>query len=423
MIKPSEHSAQQQQELLRRWLAGKADGNQLQQSATDDPFLADALEGYKAFPQGKHLERTTQLQAKLRKRYQQPQRRALLVYLPRVAAAAILLIAVGLWWTNSGDKKVSDSIAQTEDPSVLQQEDSKNNSTEQIAQATEDTTAPISTPEKKEEALALRQTTPQPATQPSKSETKPEALADATLTEQAKLANREARSSSNRETTPQAYDTPAVSAPRPDFSPTQRPESMTARGGEVQRFITGVVQTANGEPVRGANVSVPNTNERTMTDMQGTFRIAVSPEATGLVINYTGLGSKEITLGNQDSIHVTLAKNKRLEDAIVSNFITKGKSSTLSPTIVTPKGGFDALDNYINKNMRYPELAKAARVEGSVKLVFTVLPDGSVTNIKVEESAGYGLDEEAIRLLKAGPKWQSNGQQITTSYSISFKLQ
>ncbi len=60
---------------------------------------------------------------------------------------------------------------------------------------------------------------------------------------------------------------------------------------------------------------------------------------------------------------------------------------------------------YINENLVYPSEAKDANIEGSVKLIFTVNVDSTVTDFIVLQGLGYGCDEEAIRLVKEGPKW------------------
>lgn len=60
---------------------------------------------------------------------------------------------------------------------------------------------------------------------------------------------------------------------------------------------------------------------------------------------------------------------------------------------------------YIDENLVYPSEAKAANIEGSVKLIFTVNIDSTVTDFIVLQGLGYGCDEEAIRLVEEGPKW------------------
>lgn len=62
-------------------------------------------------------------------------------------------------------------------------------------------------------------------------------------------------------------------------------------------------------------------------------------------------------------------------------------------------------EEYLRQNLRMPAQAIENKISGEVVLEFTVNPDGSLSNFKIIKSLGYGCDEEAIRLLKASPKW------------------
>lgn len=71
-----------------------------------------------------------------------------------------------------------------------------------------------------------------------------------------------------------------------------------------------------------------------------------------------------------------------------------------------PVGGTDAFFEWIQQNQKYPALARQRKIDGRVMMEFIVQKDGSLTDIKPIKKLGSGLDEEAIRLLKAAPKWQ-----------------
>src|SRR5581483_6251990 len=58
-------------------------------------------------------------------------------------------------------------------------------------------------------------------------------------------------------------------------------------------------------------------------------------------------------------------------------------------------GGEAALAKFLQKNLRYPGAAQEAGVGGKVWLSFIIEKDGNLSNITVERSAGYGMDEEA----------------------------
>ncbi|MDO7844928.1 energy transducer TonB [Hymenobacter sp. M29] len=71
-----------------------------------------------------------------------------------------------------------------------------------------------------------------------------------------------------------------------------------------------------------------------------------------------------------------------------------------------PVGGTQAFFDWIEKNQKYPLLAKQRKIQGKVMVEFMVQPDGSLTDVRVARKMGSGLDEEALRLIKAAPKWE-----------------
>ncbi|GAB2456090.1 hypothetical protein GCM10011375_04130 [Hymenobacter qilianensis] len=70
-----------------------------------------------------------------------------------------------------------------------------------------------------------------------------------------------------------------------------------------------------------------------------------------------------------------------------------------------PVGGTEAFFTWIQENQKYPTLARQRKVEGRVMMEFIVEKDGSLVEPKVIKRLGSGLDEEALRLIKAAPKW------------------
>jgi len=91
-------------------------------------------------------------------------------------------------------------------------------------------------------------------------------------------------------------------------------------------------------------------------------------------------------------------------------------------------GGIEKFYAYLQKNMRYPAVARENNVQGKVFLTFVVEKDGSLTDIKVLRGIGSGCDEEAVRVIKASPRWkpgQQNGRNVRQQYTvpISFTLQ
>ncbi len=65
-----------------------------------------------------------------------------------------------------------------------------------------------------------------------------------------------------------------------------------------------------------------------------------------------------------------------------------------------PSGGWDAFREFLRRNARLPEAARNNNVSGSVRLQFSVGPDGKPANVQVLQKLGYGCDEEAERLVR-----------------------
>lgn len=103
--------------------------------------------------------------------------------------------------------------------------------------------------------------------------------------------------------------------------------------------------------------------------------------------------------------------------------------TTFTPLEVQPTfpGGMNKFYAYLSKAIRYPATAQEINLQGKVFLSFIIEKSGMLTDIKIERKLGYGTDEEAVRVLKASPKWMpgiQNGKPVRVKYNIpiSFSL-
>ncbi len=91
-------------------------------------------------------------------------------------------------------------------------------------------------------------------------------------------------------------------------------------------------------------------------------------------------------------------------------------------------GGSAKLMEYIQKNIKYPMMARESDIQGRVFVSFVVEPDGSISNVGVIRGIGGGCDEEAVRVVNSMPKWKpgkQRGSAVRCSYTVPiiFKLQ
>lgn len=90
------------------------------------------------------------------------------------------------------------------------------------------------------------------------------------------------------------------------------------------------------------------------------------------------------------------------------------------------KGGLDKLSQFISQTLRYPVQASQARVQGRVMVSFVIDTDGSVDEVKVLKGLGFGIDEEAIWVVKATKgRWTpgtQRGRKVRVKHSLPINF-
>lgn len=112
--------------------------------------------------------------------------------------------------------------------------------------------------------------------------------------------------------------------------------------------------------------------------------------------NYQNIGTTFIETYNNGELMSGVATTK---EGKASNY---SKSREVLPQF---KGGVEGFARFLSRNIKYPEDALKAGVQGKVILEFVVEKDGSLSDINVIKSVAPILDNEAIRVLNNSPKW------------------
>jgi periplasmic protein TonB len=149
----------------------------------------------------------------------------------------------------------------------------------------------------------------------------------------------------------------------------------------------------------------------------------------------------ETRLNTQEDVKDTKAGNQDIKDVEE----TFKEPEIKQPTIVTPKepekietfveeeaefpGGYAEMMKYFGQNMKYPEMAVQAGIEGKANVRFVVEKDGSIGNVTVQKGVPNcpECDKEAVRVIKSMPRWKPGkigGKSVRSYYSmpVSFKL-
>lgn len=121
------------------------------------------------------------------------------------------------------------------------------------------------------------------------------------------------------------------------------------------KTITGTITDTQGTTIIGANVMIKGTTNGTTTDIDGKFSLEI---ATGSVlqVSYIGYVTKEIPIGSQSILNVTLAEDSQnLDEVVVVGYGVQRKSDVTGSISVTKaddiikQQSFSALDGLKGK--------------------------------------------------------------------------
>ncbi len=101
--------------------------------------------------------------------------------------------------------------------------------------------------------------------------------------------------------------------------------------------------------------------------------------------------------------------------------------STLATVDVQPEfpGGMQALYKFLGDQVKYPEAALKADIEGTVVISFVVETDGSLSSFEALKVPHQDLADEVIRVIKLSPKWnpaKKGDQAVKVKYTLPFKF-
>ena len=145
-----------------------------------------------------------------------------------------------------------------------------------------------------------------------------------------------------------------------------------------------------------------------------------------------------------DDAKIGLVNQEGLKDeGIVAPPVEKGTGEVVAPKVDTEDydkvftkvenpaefpGGQDAWRRYLERSLQYPEAAQENGIQGVVRVQFIVDKEGNISEVQALNNPGEGLAEEAVRIIKKGPKWkpaEQNGRKVIYRHiqSITFKLE
>lgn len=146
-------------------------------------------------------------------------------------------------------------------------------------------------------------------------------------------------------------------------------------------------------------------------------------DAKPLVVKFNDLGIKNKYLAN----YVYVFKKKEPVKPIMmpidgnSELVDTDKIYEQVEEMPSFPGGSNALLSFIAANLEYPVVAQETGIQGRVIVKFVVEKDGRITDVEITRSVDPSLDREAMRIVKAMPKWKPGklkGNCVRVKYTV-----
>ena len=415
------HKEQYTAQDIERYYSGQMPAEEmhaLEKAALEDPFLADALDGYKFTPTP--TADIASLKQALAERTDEakvvPLLRTRKSSLAWLRVAALFLVLIGAGW------------------SVYYLMDTKRDTLAlEPKERTKEVAAPPPAPENDTTSIQPIPTLPElTADEPQIIEETKTSVQQKTVVQEQSTTTEDAMAVQPTAAPPAAeapmllradtasQDVAIVQAPVQN-----RTAGVESRAANVTNNFTGRVVDPNNRGIPQASVSLKNSNTGTTTDDRGYFSLNTQDTTITARVGAVGFEGKDITLNNRNSENNIVLKesNQNLEEVVVTGVGTQKRRSmgatNTAASLSEPVEGWLAFHNYVAQNRNLPRNTDGAEASGSVTLTFTVNRQGTPTNIKVESASSTNLITEATRLLKSGPKWdrkKGNRGRVTINF-------
>lgn len=168
---------------------------------------------------------------------------------------------------------------------------------------------------------------------------------------------------------------------------------------DVQRSVTGTVTDETGMPMIGANVIVKNTSTGTVTDFDGNYSINVADSNAILVFSFVGYQAKEVVVGNQTRISVSLQPdNEALSEVVITALGIKKEAKRLAYSVETVQ--VEDLQSSRTNNIGASMIGKVAGLDISPPAAGA----GASSKIRLRGQSGFeGADNSPLLVINGLP--------------------
>ena len=419
-------------ERYHKGLLSSREMHELEKAALEDPFLADALEGYGSVS----VDATADLE-ELQQRLERRVSGSRVVAMSptrnfkwwRVAAAVVILGGIGFITFKLSTNKRENSIAvlnkkkEQQAPVQVNTDSNKvttvdSTSTAKNGNATVPATTANSLKRRAVKSLRKKIDTFRVITAASSAASGDVAYKEHKTDSVAEKPGVEARSTAAPVTLKKAEARTVQPAAVAN-------DDQTAPSRSQWNNFTGQVVDASKNAIPFANITNTRNNAGTYSDARGYFTLISQDSVLDVRVRSVGFENGQMKLKNNTYNQVMLHDDKTAPDKILTfqnSEVNQSRAANVQVEEPEPVDGWTNYNRYMANNLNVPEDLKIGHDDGQVQVSFDVNDNGEPVNVKVEKSLCKKCDEEAVRLVKQGPKWrQKNKMTKRAILSIPFR--
>lgn len=448
---------------IEKYFSGKLSASQMyemEKAALDDPFLAEAMEGYEGMS-SKEWEKQL---AAVRKQVEESGSEAKVIPMHRSTgnkwwktAAAVLVIGSGATLTfiltkNKTEEKSNPEIAQTV-TTVPPVSPATNN--DSILPSVTESAQTLPVPSKEKEASANG--TIAQVNQQATGDNTLNVNQDNTAAQDSTKSSRVDMVASGRQQQP-SVSPPVTVSSSGNSNAVPADEKMMDKDKEVAKqnnaetglykkqtnavavnkkeqvvnnFFNAQVVAADNSPLPFTNISVKSENFGTYADVKGNFRLVSPDTILNVEVRSVGYAPRTFQLrSSQPQNKIVLLEDETairektvIQSKDISNAKRSRKASISSDSLVNaePADGWENYNTYVANNIHIPDELTKNEFHGEVELSFDVKANGTISNLRVNKSMGEAYDEAAKRLIMEGPQWRvKKGKRSSASVKVKF---
>lgn len=435
-------------EDIGKYLSGKlspAQMHAMEKAALDDPFLAEAMEGFEGM---QDMEWQDQLAA-AKKSLQDKEQEAKVVPLYvgsknkwwKAAAAVLVMGGLAALTYNLVNKKTTENPgeniakADQQPPSDTVTSIAKAKTSDSPSVATSTTTDIASnTPQANTIQQEKQQVSTAPVTAPvtvrndSSFVYRPASPVQNAPAKKDVVSNDEDRNYAVEKSVPSQVATNAatnnsISNNAEEIAANRQVTTMAKRKADAakpaaapqfNKAFSAQVLGADNTPLPFANITIKSDNFGTYADVKGNFRLVSTDSLVQVEVRSVGFLPKTYTLNSSVAQNrIVLAEDVSTFGQTVIRDRGTGKASRRATLLkdsivnVEPADGWENYNTYVSNNIEIPEELLKRNLHGEMEISFSIQPNGTISNIKIDKNGCDNCDEAAARkLIEQGPQWK-----------------